>query len=132
MTILEAVQQAVVKVGNMDAEDVVTSLLRDGINISPVNRVFKALDTIKTGREYASNSKVVAVDMRGLIEGTEILTGEYLERRKERVKARYHRLKTEGKCIYCAKERAIENLVSCEGCRVKMNAYFRRKRIYGG
>lgn len=43
--------------------------------------------------------------------------------KRNRSKARYHRLKEAGLCVRCGKRKSLENLTACNICRTKYNSY---------
>lgn len=52
---------------------------------------------------------------------------KYAKTRKECRRRRYNKLKQNGICVRCGKEKAIEGAVLCEKCRDFTNDYRRKK-----
>lgn|GEM_PF-7125278 len=79
LTILEIVRQAAEATGTLDKDAVVTHILREKKHeISPIRDIFRAIETLRTGKEYESNLKTP-----GFSNNKNISRKEFYDLRKE-------------------------------------------------
>lgn len=116
MTVIEVVRQAAEAVKSTDREDVVTWLLMHGYNISPVIDVFRAIDTIETGRKYDSNKRIVKPKMWADYTNYREHNKATREKQSTYVKDRYYKLRDEGLCAICGKTRVLLDRALCRSC----------------
>lgn len=126
MTVLQAVQEAFKQVGHLDKLDIITQLLRNGYNVKPAANVFRAIDTIETGKEHPTNKKRAGKIRLDGDKEIEIEKEEYQEIKK-RLVIRYYDLKSKGLCVSCGKMPGHEGRKHCKKCWKKQGDDRRRK-----
>ena len=126
MTLLQVVQQVVQQAVNqcnsLAPGDVVKQLILTGYNPTPVNDVFRALETIQNGVQHDSNNKN-AFQLLKLTHDADPIQEATV--RNARQKEKNQRKKDAGICISCSTE-AKQGHIYCERCLARERINSRR------